>query len=205
MSAVSSHTAAGESLQPWADRLFDVAEATLDYGLRYARPPRIDPEAHPAPLQAERAAFVTLRRADGDLRGCIGSLEPERPLIVEIARNAFAAAFRDPRFAPLTPAERPGVTCEVSVLTPLEPVAFETEDELLTRLEPGRDGVLIVAGERRGTLLPQVWRELPEPEAFWQGVKRKAGLADDALPPGASVYRYRTEHLEQRNRDSEER
>jgi len=198
MNAGSSDTAAGESLQPWADTLFGVAEATLDHGLTYGCPPRIDAEAHPVPLQAERAAFVTLRSADGDLRGCIGSLEPGRPLIAEVARNAFSAAFRDPRFPPLTPPERPGVTCELSVLTPLEPLAFETENELLAKLEAGRDGVLIVAGERRGTLLPQVWRELPEPEAFWRGVKHKAGLAQDALPPDATVYRYRTEHLSPR-------
>lgn len=198
MNAVSPDTATGESLQRWADTLFGVAEAALDHGLTYGRPPRIDPEAHPAPLRAERAAFVTLRSADGDLRGCIGSLEAERPLVAEIARNAFAAAFRDPRFPPLTPAERSGVTCELSVLTPLERVVFDTESELIDMLEPGRDGVLIVAGERRGTLLPQVWRELPEPEAFWHGVKHKAGMADAGLPPDAAVYRYRTEHLSPR-------
>lgn len=198
MSAVSFDAATGESMQPWADTLFAVAEAAVDHGLTRGGLPEIDPGAYVAPLQMPRASFVTLRTADGSLRGCIGSLEPERPLVADVSRNAFAAAFRDPRFPPLTPAERRGVSCELSVLTPLERVAFETESELLDKLEPGRDGVLIVAGERRGTLLPQVWQELPEPAAFWRGVKHKAGLADGALPADTRVYRYRSEHLIQR-------
>lgn len=182
-------------LSAHADELLGVAHAAIDHGLAHGEPPALDPRAYPAPLQAERAAFVTLLDGSGGLRGCIGSIEAQRPLVADVSENAFAAAFRDPRFPPLAPAERPGLACRLSVLTPPEPLPFADEDDLLARIEPGVDGLLIESGRRRGTLLPAVWEQLPEPLAFWRTLKRKAGLDMDEFPADLAVYRYRAESL----------
>lgn len=192
-------TAAGDgaaaSLQAYADDLLALARAAIDHGLAHGDAPEVDASAWPAPLRAERAAFVTLLDGNDALRGCVGSVEAHRPLVADVAANAFAAAFLDPRFPPLTPAERPGVACKLSVLTPPEPLPFASETDLLQRLQPGVDGLVLEAGERRGTLLPAVWEQIPEPAEFWRMLKRKAGLEPDACPDGLAVYRYRAETL----------
>lgn len=185
----------GSDLAAHAERLLGVAEGAVDHGLARGAPPAIDPTAHPGALRAQRAAFVTLLDREGRLRGCIGSIEAHRSLVEDVNANAFAAAFEDPRFPPLTGAERHGLQCKLSVLTVPEPLEFADEADLVARLEPGRDGVLIVAGERRATLLPAVWEQVPEPGEFWRLVKRKAGLDPDRVAPGMSVYRYRAETL----------
>jgi AmmeMemoRadiSam system protein A len=138
-------------------------------------------EAGPIPepaagwLDEPGASFVTLMQR-GELRGCVGSLSAERPLRADVERNARAAAFRDPRFAPLSRLEYPEIEVEVSLLSPLEPIAFETESHALALLRPGVDGLLLEYGGQRGTFLPQVWEQLPEPDAFLEHLKKKAGL-----------------------------
>jgi len=184
------------SLRAWADQLTGVAERSIDAGLTHGEPAAVDVGAYPPPLRQKRAVFVTLVHRCGHLRGCVGSLEAERALVAEVSSKAFAAAFRDPRFRPLTASERVGLRCTLSVLTPLEPVTFTGEADLLRRVEPGRDGLLIVAGALRATLLPQVWADLPEPLEFWRALKRKAGIPEHASPPELRVYRYRTEHID---------
>jgi AmmeMemoRadiSam system protein A len=130
------------------------------------------------------ATFITLT-ADGELRGCIGSLEAHRPLGQDVWENARAAAFKDPRFPPLAREELPRIAVEVSVLGPAVPLAVRSEAEALARLRPGRDGVVLEysggAGGRgaSATFLPQVWEQLPDPASFLAQLKRKAGL-----PPG---------------------
>jgi AmmeMemoRadiSam system protein A len=124
------------------------------------------------------AAFVTLTQA-GDLRGCIGSLEAWRPLGEDVRSNAVAAATRDPRFAPLRPEELAWTRFEVSVLSTPEPVEFTGRADLLRQLRPGVDGLILEERGRRGTFLPQVWDQLPAPEAFLEHLVRKAHL-----PPG---------------------
>jgi AmmeMemoRadiSam system protein B/AmmeMemoRadiSam system protein A len=124
------------------------------------------------------ATFVTLRR-NGALRGCIGTLDAERPLRDDVARNARRAAFLDPRFAPLQASELEGLKVEVSLLSTPEPVACASEDELLARLESARDGVVLVYRDRRATFLPQVWEQIPDPREFLRLLKLKAGLAAD--------------------------
>lgn len=196
MSSLESTDAAtgAPSLHPYRDQLLDLAESVLDAGLSQGRPPDPDPAAYPEPLREERATFVTLR-SGGQLRGCIGSVEARRPLVADVSRNAYAAAFEDPRFPPLTREERTAVDIKLEILTPMEPISFETEEELLARLEPGRDGLLLEAGARRGTFLPTVWESLPDPESFWTHLKRKAGLTGDFFSPEMVVWRYRTEVL----------
>lgn len=129
---------------------------------------------HPR-LTQPGATFVTLRLS-GELRGCIGSLAATRPLDEDVRANAVAAAFRDPRFAPLTAAEFPATRFEVSLLAPPQPLAARDEAELLRVLRPHVDGVVLRCGDRRATLLPQVWASLPDPRDFVRALKRKAGL-----------------------------
>jgi len=140
-------------------------------------------------LDEPGATFVTLMRQD-ELRGCIGSLIAERPLRVDVTDNARSAAFRDPRFRPLTHEEFFSITVEVSLLSALEPMTFNSETDLLEQLRPGIDGVLLEHGRQRGTFLPQVWEQLPEPGIFLAHLKRKAGLPADYWASGLSVSRY---------------
>jgi AmmeMemoRadiSam system protein A len=135
------------------------------------------------------ATFVTLTRG-GELRGCIGTLIAERPLREDVTGNARAAAFRDPRFAPVTRTEMIELHVEVSLLSPVEPIEYESETRLLALLRPGIDGVLLEYGHRRGTFLPQVWEQLPEPRSFLAHLKRKAGLPTDFWVRDIKVSRY---------------
>ena len=142
-----------------------------------------------------RASFVTLKRG-GQLRGCIGSLEAFRPLIVDVADRAFSAGFRDPRFQPLGETELADLEIEISVLSPLEPFPVKSEDDLVARVRPGIDGLLVQMGSARGTLLPSVWESLPDPRIFVRHVKRKAGLPEDLWSPEMSWSRFTTELIE---------
>lgn len=130
--------------------------------------------SHPA-LADPAATFVTLTQ-DGQLRGCIGSLEAHRPLSQDVAENAASAAFRDPRFSPLVQDELARTRIEVSLLEKPEALEFKDEEEALFRLRPGLDGVILTHGNRRATFLPQVWESLPDPERFLAQLKLKAGL-----------------------------
>jgi AmmeMemoRadiSam system protein A len=150
-------------------------------------------EARPAVaaawLQEPGASFVT-RRLDGELCGCIGSLEPYRPLADDVRANALAAAFRDPRFPPLEAGELPRLRIEVSLLSEQEPVEWTDESDLVRQLRPGLDGLVLEHDGHRGTFLPAVWRQLPRPEQFLRQLKRKAGLAEDFWAPDVRVSRY---------------
>lgn len=140
-------------------------------------------------LDLQGATFVTLTR-DGQLRGCIGSLEARRPLREDVDKNALAAAFGDPRFPPLSREEFAELNIEVSVLSAPEPMSFRDEADALAQLRPGIDGVILSAGFKRATFLPQVWDSLPNPHQFITHLKRKAGLADDYWSPDVALARY---------------
>ena len=146
-----------------------------------------EPE-HPA-LHLPGATFVTLTR-EGELRGCIGSLEAYRPLDQDVRENARAAAFRDPRFAPLSERELAATRVEVSLLAPAEPIRFATEEDAVRQLRPGIDGVILESERHRGTFLPQVWESLPDPRQFMSELKRKAGLAEDFWSKDLRLHRY---------------
>ena len=143
---------------------------------------------HPE-LALPGATFVTLTR-NGDLRGCIGSLEAHRPLEQDVRANAVAAAMRDPRFPPLTAAELPHVRVEVSLLTAPAPITFTDETDALQQLRPNVDGVIFIAGGHRSTFLPQVWEQLPEARLFMAHLKQKAGLPADWWSPDVRLMRY---------------
>lgn len=172
--------------------LLALARRAIAHGLEHSRPLVVDPTTFDPALRISRAVFVTLHR-DGHLRGCIGHLEAIQPLVCEVAENAFAAAFRDPRFAPLQASEFDTLHIELSVLTPAVPLRFASEEELLGQLDPGRDGLILEEGRARGTFLPSVWETLPDPVDFLRHLKRKAGLSPDHWSARLRVHRYRTE------------
>jgi AmmeMemoRadiSam system protein A len=129
-------------------------------------------------LHRPGATFVTLF-CGGELRGCIGSLKATRPVGIDVRENALAAAFRDPRFSPLTAAEFEATAVEISLLSPAQSLRFDTEAELRSKLRAGVDGVTLELGEHRATFLPQVWDSLPEPRTFLAALKEKARLPAD--------------------------
>jgi len=173
--------------------LLDLARASIRSGLLRGVPPALDLDALPPELAAPRATFVTLT-LQGRLRGCMGRLWADRPLAEDAAGSAFAAAFLDPRFPPVTAGEVPDLELQLSLLTPPRPIRFRSEADLLSRLVPGRDGLILARGARQGTFLPDMWEQLPEPELFLGQLLRKAGLARGE--PGLQAYRYRTERIQ---------
>ncbi len=140
-------------------------------------------------LQEPGASFVTLTR-QGELRGCIGTLEAHRPLGIDVRENAVAAAFRDPRFMPLTRSEFNDIRVEVSLLSPAEPLVVKDEAAALVALRPNVDGVVFEYGHTRSTFLPQVWEQLPDPAEFLAHLKRKAGLPMDFWAEQVRLSRY---------------
>ena len=154
--------------------LLHLARASIarELGFKSHDLPRIDW------LEEPGATFVTLT-LQGQLRGCIGSLEAYRPLIEDVQSNAVASAFRDPRFLPLGKDEFAEVVIEVSLLSKPELIRHSSEEDALAQLTPGRDGVILQYGQHRATYLPQVWAQLPEPGSFIAHLKEKAGLPDN--------------------------
>ncbi|MDR1441654.1 MAG: AmmeMemoRadiSam system protein A [Bifidobacteriaceae bacterium] len=143
----------------------------------------------PAFFARRAATFVTLTQG-GALRGCIGSLEAHLTLGEDIQRNAIDAAFKDPRFPPLTAQELDRIDIEISVLSRPRPVGFASRDELLGRLRPGVDGLILEANGHRGTFLPQVWEQLPTPQEFVSHLVRKAGLPAGYWDDSVRIWRY---------------
>lgn len=172
--------------------LLRVARESIVHGLRCGRPLDIDADSSAPALYLPRASFVTLE-LDGELRGCIGTLEAHRPLLEDVAVNAFNAAFRDPRFPPVRADEVPRLDIHISVLSPPTSMAFNDEADLLAQLHPGADGLVLSAPGHRATFLPSVWESLPRPEEFLRQLKRKAGLPADYWSPHIEVERYTTE------------
>ena len=147
------------------------------------------PEDLPAWLLEDGACFITLTQK-GQLRGCIGSLEPHRPLLDDVKSNARSAAFKDPRFEPLTADELAITEVEVSLLSATEPLHFSSEEDALAQLRPGTDGVIFESGHHRSTFLPQVWEQLPSTATFMAHLKNKAGLSADFWADNVKLSRY---------------
>lgn len=140
-------------------------------------------------LHEAGATFVTLMR-HGRLRGCIGSLQAYRPLLQDIRANAHAAAFRDPRFAPLQPEELAATGIEVSLLSAMQALQYRDEQEAWAQLRAGEDGVVLEFGSQRSTFLPQVWEQLPAVSDFMARLKQKAGLPATFWHADVRLYRY---------------
>jgi len=170
---------------------------------------RLLPQEHPAlsselqsrlsdpALQRKQGTFVTLHK-NGSLRGCIGCILPESPLVEGIKENVQNAAFKDPRFPPLAQEELDEVDIEVSILTEPEPLEHEDGEDLLRKLQPFEHGVILKKGMQQSTFLPQVWEQLPQPEQFLSHLCAKAGLPRDAWRKGGlQVLVYRVQYFEE--------
>lgn len=165
-------------------------------------PPPLDPDSLSPALLEPRASFVTLTTGDGELRGCIGGLEALFPLALDVQEHAAGAALNDPRFPPVAPEEVPGLHIEVSVLTVPEPIPHRTPEELLAALRPHVDGVILRAGQRRATFLPQVWEKVEEPARFLEMLSEKMGAGPNAWRfPNVEALRYQVEMFEEKTND----
>jgi AmmeMemoRadiSam system protein A len=142
--------------------LLEIARKEIHHGVHDKPRPQIDIE--------------TLPVLDRQLRGCIGSLEAYRPLARDIAENAYAAAFLDPRFPPVTVDELQCIQLHLSILSRPETLIFESEEDLKRQLRQGVDGLILEAGARRATFLPTVWEDLTDKSEFLRRLKLKAGL-----------------------------
>jgi len=175
--------------------LLTLARDSIQSGLHHGKPARVNVQQYDKTLQEHRACFVTLHIA-GQLRGCIGNLQARQPLVTDVSENAFAAAFRDPRFNLLQESEFGKLQLSISVLTPSTPVMFGSEADLINQIRPGIDGLILEEHGNRGTFLPSVWEQLPDPDQFLRHLKQKAGLMPDYWSDSIKIRRYQTESFE---------
>lgn len=177
--------------------LLTLARETIAHAVHGRNPPSVDLDDVSENLRREGASFVTLTKW-GQLRGCIGSLQAEEPLILNVRKNALEAAFRDPRFPPVEANEAEELKIEVSVLSAPQLLDYDDADELIDKLRPGVDGVLIKKDWHRATFLPQVWEKIPDPHQFLQRLCFKANLSPDDYRQGdLEVYVYQVEKFEE--------
>lgn len=174
--------------------LLELARNSIQHGLQHGAPVPVDLANLAPELQKTAACFVTLEKR-GQLRGCIGMLEPVRPLALDVAHNAYAAAFSDPRFAPVAAGELDELSVHISILGEPNAMTVTSETDLLAQLRPGVDGLILQDGARRATFLPSVWEGLPDPRQFVMHLKQKAGWAKDYWSPTLRAYRYETEQF----------
>lgn len=177
-----------------ARRLLDIARASIRHGFSHGQPLALSIEREAPDLQPLRATFVTLQ-SHGALRGCIGTLEARTPLAQDVADHAYAAAFEDSRFDPLDEHELPQIEIHISILSPPSPLPCRDETELLGRLRPGIDGLILHEGRQRATFLPSVWEDLRSPREFLAHLKMKAGLPADYWSSAIRFERYEAEKV----------
>jgi AmmeMemoRadiSam system protein B/AmmeMemoRadiSam system protein A len=171
--------------------LLKLARQSLEASVKGEKPPV--PLNIPEITKQDRGCFVTLTE-NGDLRGCIGYIEPIKPLYQAVMENAENAALSDWRFPKVTPSELSSIKVEVSVLTRPEPLEYKDPQDLLSKLAPGVDGVILQSGSYQSTFLPQVWGQLPDKVDFLEHLSRKGGMPPDGWKT-ANVKRYRAEHF----------
>jgi AmmeMemoRadiSam system protein A len=166
--------------------LLRLAREALERGVRGETLPPLDASSLPPRLQEAGATFITLTR-DGELRGCIGALDPYQPLAEDVREHAVAAALEDPRFPPVSERELDRIEIEVSRLTRPVPLEYRDVKDLLSKLRPHVDGVILRDGSHRSTFLPQVWEKIPSPADFLDNLCYKMG---------ADPHLWRKKHLE---------
>ena len=163
--------------------LLSVARTTIDQKLLQHEPGVESVSYESSRFSEKRGTFVTLT-IDDCLRGCIGNIIPQESLIDGVKANAINAAFRDPRFRPLSEREWEKVKIEVSILTDPKPLDYSDKEDLLQKLRPGTDGVILKKSHNQATFLPQVWEQLPGIEDFLTHLCLKAGLDGDEWEKG---------------------
>lgn len=174
--------------------LRDLAYQSIEHGLKTGKALEIDIAQYPAELQIQKATFVTLHRNE-ELRGCIGILKPVRPLAEDVVYNAWAAAFTDSRFIPLTASELDDLDIHISILGTPEEMEFASEADLVKQIRPGIDGLILEDGFNKGTFLPSVWESLTDSHAFLSHLKLKAGLPENYWSDNIKVMRYTVEEF----------
>jgi AmmeMemoRadiSam system protein A len=171
--------------------LLEIAREAVAQAVRSARAPSLDLSQFPPRLREKGASFVTLLGPEGELRGCIGTVEAHSPLAQDVQRNAVSSALRDPRFFPVSVDELDDLQIELSILTPPQRLEYDGPDDLLAKVRPGIDGVIIEKDWRRATLLPSVWEKIPDPVQFLSTLCLKAGLSQNEWRmPGMTVHVY---------------
>ncbi|HIC85212.1 MAG TPA: AmmeMemoRadiSam system protein A [Desulfobacterales bacterium] len=178
--------------------LLKVARETIEqrlFGRRARRGDALPPPS--AKLHQRRGTFVTLTK-EGTLRGCIGHIIAQESVLEGVRINAINAAFKDPRFMPVQPQEWDKIKIEVSILTDPKPLEYKDAQDLLNKLRPGIDGVIIKKGYSQATFLPQVWEQLPQKEEFLTHLCLKAGLDGDEWKKGdLEVLTYQVQAFEE--------
>ena len=158
--------------------LLRLARQALELGVRGEKLPPLDRDSLSPQLRAEGASFVTLT-VRGDLRGCVGALEAYQPLVEDVREHAIAAALSDYRFPPVQVSELEGISIEVSRLTAPVRLEYASPEDLVSKLRPGVDGLILRDGNRRATFLPQVWEKLPGADDFLGNLCLKMGVPPD--------------------------
>ena len=177
--------------------LLSVARKTIERRLFHREETRRDGETVSSKFAERRGTFVTLT-INNNLRGCIGHIIPQEALIEGIRINAINAAFRDPRFRPLSRKEWDKVHIEISILTDPKPLEYLDANDLLAKLRPGVDGLIIKKGAAQATFLPQVWEQLPDKQDFLTHLCSKAGLGRDEWKQGnLKVLTYQVQAFEE--------
>ena len=173
--------------------LLDLARKAVRESVTTGRLPEVSPDGLAARITGSKGCFVTLTER-GELRGCIGYIMAQGPLYQAVLENARNAALHDPRFPTVSPREVDRLEIEISVLTTPRPLLFASPEDLLEKLQPHQDGVVLRIGGRSATYLPQVWDQLPDKVDFLNNLAEKAGCAPDAWrQPGALVLIYHVE------------
>ncbi len=175
--------------------LLSLARDALERGVAGVPLPTLDHDSLPNVLLEDGASFVTLT-IDGKLRGCIGSLEPYQPLAEDVREHAIAAALKDYRFPPVESSEVDLIQIEISRLTRPQPLVYQDAEDLLSKLRPGIDGLVLKQNWRRATFLPQVWEKIPDPEDFLSHLCHKMGVPVDTWKKERlEVFIYRVEEF----------
>lgn len=168
------------------DFVIDVCKKSILSGFQLGD---FSPSDYACVFKEAGASFVTLE-LDGNLRGCIGSIIAHRPLINDLMENAHAAAFKDPRFKPLTREEFNSIKISVSLLSQPERIIFDGEDDLLSKIKPYEDGIIIRDGNYQAVYLPIVWEQLPDKQEFLNSLKQKAGLDAHYFSPELQAFKF---------------
>lgn len=172
--------------------LLKIARASIKHGLEQGQSLNVDPSDYDVQLQAHYSSFVKLE-IQHCLRGCVGALVANRPLVCDVAYHAYAAAFDDPHFPPLQARDYALLSVYISILSPLEPMYFDSEIELIRQLRPHVDGLVLEDKSHKAMFLPEIWHSLSNPQDFLCQLKRKAGLPTDYWSPTIKIQRYTTE------------
>lgn len=194
-SGIGSEAAASETIElSQRQQLLHLARRAISHGLTGGGDLQITSSHYHERLRAHRSSFVTLN-CGGQLRGCIGNLVATRPLFLDVAENAVAAAFRDPRFKPLKVEEYPELEVHISVLSPASRLAVDSREALEDFLIPGVHGLILEEAGKRATYLPSVWEKLPTPASFIEELRVKAGLSRHGWSPETRVSIYTSEEF----------